>query len=207
LWSPEGFEVGEYAKRHRVPYGEWVPWRSFLERIIDEVDQIPRDFAPGRTRGLFDIRDTRIATIICFESMFGAEVRSLVRDGAELIVVSTNNRSYRRSANSEQHLAAAQIRAVETGRPVLQAAISGISAVVEADGEVVDRQPLLENGVVQGTIRTRGGTTAYVRFGEWVLWGSGLVVLGSLLSRLRARGLLAGCLADRESRSVDSGAV
>ncbi len=172
LWSPEGEIIGEYAKRHLVPFGEWVPWRSTIERFVDAIDQIPRDFAPGTSPGRFEIRGTPIATIICFESMFGAEVRPLVRDGAELIVVSTNNRSYRRSSNSEQHLAAAQIRAVETGRPVLQASVSGITGVVEADGRVIATQPLFENGVVSGTIATRGGMTPYVRFGDWVLWGS-----------------------------------
>jgi apolipoprotein N-acyltransferase len=172
LWSPDGEIVGEYAKRHLVPFGEWVPWRSTIERFVDAIDQIPRDFASGTSPGRFEIRGTPIATIICFESMFGAEVRPLVRDGAELIVVSTNNRSYRRSSNSEQHLAAAQIRAVETGRPVLQASVSGITGVVEADGRVIATQPLFENGIVSGTISTRGGMTPYVRFGDWVLWGS-----------------------------------
>ena len=179
LWDPSGTEVGTYAKRHRVPYGEWVPFRSFLERFIDEVDQIPRDFAPGSTRGEFVLDGTRIATVICFESMFGAEVRPLVARGAEVIVVSTNNRSYRHSANASQHLAAEQIRAVETGRPVLRASISGISAVIDADGTIVARQGLFDNGILQGTIVTRTGSTPYVRFGEWVLWGSGAALLAA----------------------------
>jgi apolipoprotein N-acyltransferase len=168
LWDPRGVEVGEYAKRHLVPYGEWVPFRSALEGLVDELDQIPRDFAPGATRGLFDLGGIPAATVICFESMFGAEVRPLVADGAELIVVSTNNRSYRRSANSEQHVAGSQMRAAEMGRPVLHASISGISAVIDANGTVLDRQPLFRNGVVQGTITTRTGSTPYVRYGDWI---------------------------------------
>ena len=203
LWDPNGAIVGEYAKRHRVPFGEWVPWRSTIERFVDAVDQIPRDFAPGTTDPLMTVRDTPIATIICFESMFGAEVRPAVADGAELIVVSTNNRSYRRSPNSRQHLAAARIRAVETGRPVLQASVSGISAVVDFDGAVLDSQPLFENGILEGVIATRTGTTVYVRFGEWVWWGSlltvgALVIVTSIRTRRRERDALG---------SVDSGAV
>lgn len=191
LWDPNGVEVGEYAKRHLVPYGEWVPFRSLLERFIDEIDQIPRDFAPGTTRGLIDLGGTRVATVICFESMFGAEIRPLVSDGAELIVVSTNNRSYRRSPNSAQHLAGSQMRAAETGRPVLHASISGISAVIDADGSLRQRQPLFRNGVLQGTITTRTGETPYVRFGEWVVTASLVALLsiaGALLvARLRLR--------------------
>ena len=87
--------------------------------------------------------------MICFESAFGYQVRPLVRDGAEVIVVSTNNRSYRRSANSAQHVAIGQMRAAETGRPVVQAAISGISALIDASGEVQAETELFE--------RTRAG--------------------------------------------------
>ena len=76
--------------------------------------------------------------MICFESAFGPLVRDSVRKGAQALVVSTNNRSYRRSGNSEQHLAKSQMRAAETGRPVLQASVSGISAVIDPDGTVHD---------------------------------------------------------------------
>ena len=94
-----------------------------------------------------------------------------MRDGAEAIVVSTNNRSYRRSANSEQHLALSQMRAAETGRPVLQASVSGISAVIDPDGTVRDRTELFEKAIVDTTIVTTTGETLYVRFGDWVVWG------------------------------------
>ena len=102
-------------------------------------NQIPRDFEPGTAPGLFEIAGHKVATIICFESAFGYQVRPLVHAGAQVIVVSTNNRSYERSANSAQHVAIGQMRAAETGRPVVQAAISGISAIIDADGVVHQR--------------------------------------------------------------------
>ncbi len=120
LFDPDGEIVGTYTKHHLVPFGEYVPFRSELEGWIPALEEVPRDFVRGKTTGLFDVAGTRIATVICFESAFGHEVRSLVRDGAQVIVVSTNNRSYRRSANSAQHLAFAQIRAGRNwpaGRP------------------------------------------------------------------------------------------
>src|SRR5207248_8524344 len=120
--------------------------------------------------GLFDVDGHRIATIICFESAFGYQVRSLVHAGAQVIVVSTNNRSYERSANSAQHVAIGQIRAAETGRPVVQAAISGISAVIDADGVVHQRTALFDRTVLEATITTTTGETPYVRYGEWVIW-------------------------------------
>ena len=106
---------------------------------------------------------------MCSSDLFGPLVRDFVRAGAEAIVVTTNNRSYRRSALSAQHLAFSQMRAAETGRPVLHASISGITGVVDADGDVRDTSELFVNKITTGTIATRSGETPYVRFGEWVL--------------------------------------
>ena len=111
----------------------------------------------------------RIAQVICFESAFGYQVRPLVHAGAQVIVVSTNNRSYRRSANSAQHVAIGQMRAAETGRPVVQAAISGISALIDAHGRVTERTRLFQRTTVTATVTTTRGETPYVRFGEWVV--------------------------------------
>jgi apolipoprotein N-acyltransferase len=86
-----------------------------------------------------------------------------------VIVVSTNNRSYRRSANSAQHVAIGQMRAAETGRPVVQAAISGISAIIDAHGRLVTRTQLFDRTTVTSTVTTTTGETPYVRFGEWVI--------------------------------------
>jgi apolipoprotein N-acyltransferase len=173
-----------------VPFGESVPFRSVLEGLIPALDRVPRDFKPGTTRGLFTIAGTPIATEICFESAFGYHVRPLVRDGAEAIVVSTNNRSYRRSGNSAQHVAISQMRAAETGRPVVQAAISGITAVIDADGVVRSRTNLFRNTVVETTIGASVGETLYVQYGEWAIWAAAVVavvaIAVALLRRRRA---------------------
>src|SRR4029078_12244450 len=132
------------------------------------LQQVPRDYEPGPAPGLFGVAGVRIGTLICFESAFGYQVRPLVRKGAHVIVVSTNNRSYRRSANSAQHVAFGQMRAAETGRPVVHAAISGITAVIDADGNVHDRTGLFDRALVETTIATTSGQTPYVRYGEWV---------------------------------------
>ena len=118
--------------------------------------------------------------MICFESAFAPLMRDYVRDGAEAIVVTTNNRSYRRSANSAQHLALSQMRAAETARPVLHASISGISAVIDADGTVHDTTELFETGDRDGARSPRStGETPYVRFGDWVVLLSVLGVAGA----------------------------
>jgi apolipoprotein N-acyltransferase len=181
LYDPEGNLQGTYAKRHLVPYGERVPYRSVLERFITELDRIPRDFVPGDEPGIFRIAGYDVATVICFESAFGYQIRPLVRDGAQVIVVSTNNRSYRRSANSAQHVAIGQMRAAENGRPVVQAAISGISALIDASGNLHAETELFERTRLEGTVTATSGTTWYVRYGDWIVWLSLFGVVAALV--------------------------
>jgi apolipoprotein N-acyltransferase len=169
LYGPDGRLVSTYAKRHLVPFGEFVPFRHELTFIKELDQQIPRDFARGKKPGFATVSGHRIAQVICFESAFGYQVRPLVKAGAQVIVVSTNNRSYRRSANSAQHVAIGQMRAAETGRPVVQAAISGISALIDAHGRVVTRTRLFDRTSVTATVTPTRGATPYVRFGEWVV--------------------------------------
>ena len=190
LYQPDGRLVGTYAKRHLVPFGEWVPWRSFLS-WIPELDQTPYDHAPGEKPGVFRVKDRKITTVICFESAFAHEVRPLIREGAELIVVSTNNHAFRRSANSAQHVALSQLRAVETERSVLHAANSGVSAVVDARGDIRDSSDLFERTVLGGVTELRTGKTLYVRFGDWIVLLSlgllGVSIFAKMFSKKKRR--------------------
>jgi apolipoprotein N-acyltransferase len=188
VYDPNGSFQGLYAKQHLVPFGEYVPLRGMLG-FIDALDQVPFDFERGSGRRLFTAGGHRFETVICYESAFAPLVRDGVRDGAEFLVVSTNNRSYRRSGLSAQHVAMSQMRAAETGRPILHASVSGITAVVDADGRVTQRSELFVNQVTAGRIETRSGSTPYLRFGEWALVGClvGLLVAAVVAQRRGAR--------------------
>jgi len=185
LFGPDGSVDGTYAKRHLVPFGEYVPFRAELEGHIAELNRIPRDFEPGHAPGIFDIAGHKVATIICFESAFGYQVRPLVHAGAQVIVVSTNNRSYERSANSAQHVAIGQMRAAETGRPLIQAAISGISAIIDANGVVHQHTALFQRTLLEATVTPTTGETPYVRYGEWVIWACALASLAAVALAVR----------------------
>ncbi|HEX7521489.1 MAG TPA: apolipoprotein N-acyltransferase [Acidimicrobiia bacterium] len=180
LYDPDGKLQGTYSKQHLVPYGEYVPFRQQLS-FIQELQQIPHDFKAGTKRRVFEVNRHKIGTVVCFESAFGPLVRGFVRDGAQAIVVTTNNRSYRRSANSAQHLALSQMRAAETARPVLHDSISGSTAVIDSSGVVHQRTRLFHNAVVAGRITTERGETPYVRYGDWVEWACALAVLAAAL--------------------------
>jgi apolipoprotein N-acyltransferase len=174
-----------YSKRHLVPFGEYVPWRSALS-FIEELQQVPTDYEPGPGPTVFQLGDHAVGALICFESAFPGPAREYARLGADALVVLTNNRSYRRSANSAQHLAMGQLRAAETGLPLLQAAISGITAVVDHTGEVRSRTGLFEPTVLIGEVTTYRGRTPYVRVGEWALAGSAVVLaVSAALGRWR----------------------
>jgi apolipoprotein N-acyltransferase len=190
VYDPDGRYEGTYSKQHLVPFGEYVPWRDQLS-FIGELRQIPYDFEAGDRTVIFRAGGRPIGTVICFESAFGPLVRQFVRDGAQAIVVSTNNRSYHRSGNSEQHLANSQMRAAETARPVLQASVSGISAVIDPDGTVRDTTGLFEKAIVSTRIATTAGETPFVRFGDWIVWLSLITLAGATVAallRVRRRG-------------------
>jgi apolipoprotein N-acyltransferase len=154
-----------YVKRKPVPFGEYVPGRRWLG-WFPPLRQIPTDVLPGDGPQLLDLAGARLGTLLCFENVFPALARSQVREGAELLIVSTNNASFGRTAMSRQHLAFTQLRAVETGRWVLHAGISGISGVVDPDGRVTQRTELFEAAIVRAELPLVDGTTPATRFGD-----------------------------------------
>jgi apolipoprotein N-acyltransferase len=175
---------GTYEKQHLVPFGEYVPWRDQLD-FISELQQVPVDFDAGDRTTVFNARGRPVGTVICFESAFAPLMRASARKGAEAVIVSTNNRSYHRSPNSAQHVALSQMSAATIGRPVLHAAISGITAVIDADGDIRTTTGLFDSEVVTGRITTVRGETPAVRFGDWVEWVSLIVVLGAVVVGVR----------------------
>lgn len=194
LFRPSGREPAIYRKQHLVPFGEFVPWRGALS-FIDALEAVPRDYAPGAGGTLFRVAGRRIGILICFESAFGPLARSYARNGAGAIVVMTNNRSFRRSPNSAQHLALGQMRAAETGRPVLHAGISGITGVIDASGRLRAKTSLFEPTVLLGEVTTTSGRTPYVALGEWALGLAATLLAGAGAQALaRARPGVGGVL-------------
>lgn len=164
--APDGSVRQVYDKRSLVPFGEFVP----LRRYLGWVPQLERasNFTAGSDPGVFTVAGARLATVICFENTFPALTRSQVREGAEVLVVSTNNASFGFTPASRQHLAFSQVRAVESGRWVVHAGLSGISAVVDPQGRVTHRTELFEQAIVRADVPLVTGTTAYVRLGDLV---------------------------------------
>ena len=160
--------VDRYDKVHLVPFGEYVPFRRRLT-WIDAIGQIPVDRVPGET--LHTIEQPGVppyGTPICFENAFPSIPRTFVRDGAQFLIVPVNNASYRFTAAAAQHLQMSQMRAVETGRWVVDAGVSGISAFIDPAGVVQSRTGLFQPAILRGEVQAATAQTVYVRFGDWV---------------------------------------
>jgi apolipoprotein N-acyltransferase len=182
-----GAVVETYAKQHPVPFGEYVPVPA-LRRFVSTLDQIPLDMARGDEPLVFEVDGVRIATPICFESAFARDVRGFVRQGAELMVYSTNDSSFERTAAPAQHLAHARMRAAEMRQWGVQAALSGHSAVIDPDGRVLERTDLFERAIVEATVRARPASSLYARTGDLFAWGW---IAGSLIALLLYLAMLA----------------
>ncbi len=197
LYDGSGRMVDRYRKVHLVPFGEFVPWRNVLG-WISALQQIPRDLTPGdrvhpvacpaADAACGRLAGVPFATVICFENIFPSLDRRAVAAGAQFLVVATNNASYERTAASRQHLVMSRLRAVENGRWVVHAAISGISAFIDPEGRVHQPTGLFELATDRFTIRASTARTLYSRLGDWLPWASGLAVVGLILVPRRRAG-------------------
>lgn len=161
-----------YAKRRPVPFGEYVPLRSLFEVICPPLVNLPRmesTTLPGRDSRVFDTDDGHIGSLICFDSIYELLALDSVRDGAELLCISTNDAWFFDSAAVHMHNAQAKLRAIETGRYVVRAANTGISSVITPTGSEVTRLDALEEGIVTAEVELRTDMTLYARVGNvWV---------------------------------------
>ncbi|HET9672129.1 MAG TPA: apolipoprotein N-acyltransferase [Actinomycetota bacterium] len=180
LFDGRGAVLGTYRKTHLVPYGEYIPWKPVVG-WISALEQIGYELAPGeRLHTLTAPRIPAFGTPICFENSFPALDRELVAQGAEFLVVLTNNASYGRSAASAQQLQMSRMRAIETGRWVVHAAVSGISGFIDPTGRVWQETELFRPTIIRRTIVASTAATPFVRVGDWLPVVS-LVGVGALL--------------------------
>ncbi len=167
VWDPVTGPGAVYVKRHLVPFGEYIPFRSVLTRFISELGRVPRDYIAGDKPGILTVGGVRIADVICFEVAYDGTVRSSVTGQTGVMVVQTNNATYGWSGQPEQQLAITQLRAVEHGRPVMIAATSGISGYITPDGNIQQETRQFTAAVVAAEVTPRTGLTLADRVGAW----------------------------------------
>ncbi|MFA5371954.1 MAG: apolipoprotein N-acyltransferase [Sideroxydans sp.] len=156
-----------YRKSHLVPFGEFIPLRSALGWLINEVLQIPMgDLASGGvTQAPLNVAGQKVAVNICYEDAFGAEIIRALPE-ATLLVNVTNDAWYGDSHAAIQHNQLSQMRALETGRMMLRATNTGVTSVIGTDGRVQAMLPQHEEGVLTAQVQGYAGSTPYVRWGN-----------------------------------------
>ncbi len=185
--------VGTYDKRHPVPFGEYVPDRWFYRLFAsDLIDLIQREYTPGTATPALEVGGVTVGLAICFDVIYDDVIRDGAQSGAEVFMFQTNNADFRGTDENLQQLAFARMRAIESGRAVVNLSTVGTSQVIAPDGATIDALPEGEPGAMVTDVPLRTGMTPAMVIGEGLQtllgWGSivALVIVG-LLSRRRTR--------------------
>jgi len=198
-WGPTGRVVAVFEKTHRVPFGEYIPDRSFFAHFAD-LAAVPLDAVPGHGTGLMVTPAAPLGVLVSYDVFFTGLGRTSIRGGAQLLVVPTNTSSYAAANLPTQEVAAAQVQAVAGGRDLVQAAPTGFSAVIDHEGNVLLRSDLGRRQVLFATVGLRRGRTVYDTLGDaGVLVPGALVLALGWLLALRAR--RRGADADHDPRA------
>ena len=166
--EPTGEITSRYDKVRRVPFGEYVPsgLRSFLSAIGAPMNRIPSDAVAGKEPAMIKIGTTKVAVVISWEAFFAGRANSGVEAGGEVLLNPTNGSSYTGTVLQTQQLATNSLRARETGRWTLQAATTGFSAVISADGELTSRLNIGDAKTLIADVPLHTGRTFYSRIGD-----------------------------------------
>ena len=198
----EGNELSRYDKVRRVPYGEYIPLRSLLGALGAPVDRIPRDAVAGTTRATINVPSKSgtsattsstdsigvpLAVAISWEVFFSSRVDDGVAAGGQVVLNPTNGSSYTGEILQQQQVATSQLRAIESGRYLVQAATTGFSLVVDTDGRVLKKLSIGEQAVIVHDVPLRDGRTPYSYLGDVTIAVALILLVVAITARSRRR--------------------
>jgi len=159
-------DIQQYRKVHLVPFGEYMPLRGPLAWFYANLTIPMSDFTAGDpAQSPIKVNGQTLGISICYEDAFARDVLRTMPD-ATLLVNISNDAWFGKSAAAEQHLQLAQMRAIETGRPMLRANNTGITAVIDDKGHVTQRLEPWTEGILEATVQGRKGATPYSMWGD-----------------------------------------
>lgn len=165
LLSAEGKLLGRSDKAHLVPFGEYVPMAKalpFVQKMVEGVG----DFSPGEHLVVLDPGKAKIGVLVCFEGIFPELSRQYAKAGAQVLVNITNDAWYGRSSAPYQHLSMASFRAVENRLPLIRAANTGITAIIDCNGRIAGETSLFKEAFLVDRVKMGTSGTLYSRFGD-----------------------------------------
>ena len=164
-----------YIKQHLTPFGEYIPLRSLASLISPYTDRVT-DFEPGQAQVLFKVKDAVIAPIICFELVDDQLLVEAARS-SNILAVQTNSATFGMSAESSQQLSITRVRAIEHGRNIVSVSTTGISAVIDYQGKVLQQTSMGTADTIRAEVDLLQGQTPRDKAGDWALVGTLFVLL------------------------------
>ena len=178
FFLPDGSYDGRYDKMHLVPFGEYTPYKQlffFAGHLLDGLN-----FVPGRKRRLFSVEGHRYGVFICYESIFGDEIREFAVRGAQVLVNLSDDGWYGDTSAPWEHLDMARMRAIENDRWLLRDTNTGLTASIDPEGRLVAQMPRHIRGAVEVPFAFRDDLTFYTRHGDWIAWLSAIIAASVL---------------------------
>lgn len=172
LYDKYGRKIGRYAKMTPALFGEYVPWRPLSEAVYPRLAEI-KDITSGSKQTVFSVDFDKagpvdFGTLLCSESLYERLMNGLAEKNAAAVFVLTNDAWFYSTAEAEQHFDMTKMRAAETGKPIVQAANTGISGFIDSRGETAGTIRLNRVGIIQNTVTGNRGRTIYTRFGRFL---------------------------------------
>lgn len=185
LWSPDGELLDQYDKKRPVPFAEFVPDRAFWRALApDLIDLVTRGYSFGTRDGIFNLADFDAGSLICFEIAIDSIPRELALGGANIILSQSNNADFGYSDETYQQAAIAKLRAIETGRAIVNISTVGLSAIYLPDGKTLNELTWYQPGAMVNSVPLYAGITPALILGGWI---DAVLALFGLLGLLMIR--------------------
>ncbi len=181
FYLPDGTYAGRYDKMHLVPFGEYTPYKQlffFAGHLLDGLN-----FVPGTERRAFSVNGHRFGVFICYESIFGNEIREFARDGAQVLVNLSDDGWYGDTSAPWEHLDMARMRAIENRRWLLRDTNTGVTGSIDPQGRIVSALPRHVRDALEVPFGYSSDLTFYTRYGDWIGWLCGLAIAAFLAGR------------------------
>jgi len=169
VWDSETGAGDRYTKWHPVPFGEYIPGRSFFMgySFFDRLREVGRDMLSGTRREPLDVGGIEVADAICFDIAYDDGLQAQLRNGGELLVVQSSQATFIHTDQIDQQFAITRLRALETGRWVAVATTNGVSGIISPDGQVVATAENRTRAVLVAQVGLTDALTPAVRIGPW----------------------------------------
>jgi apolipoprotein N-acyltransferase len=184
LFNAQGIYSGRYDKIHLVPWGEYIPFKEFFS-FADKLTEGVGDMDRGSRRDVFSTGGHRYGVFVCYESIFGEEVRQFAANGAEVLVQISDDGWYGDSGAPWQHLNMARMRAIENHRWLLRSTNTGITTTIDPAGHMAGQAPRHVRAAFEFPFEFTPASTQtfYTRHGDWFAWLCAAGTAGALLMR------------------------